>query len=180
MNQISCLPALAKSVHLHSHQHGQILKGNSIEKYEPILIIQLTSHENVIRNMLVYKSRLTIRQLTTRLQSKRKTVFNQRLICKNILNMLVIEKKIALQLYLRPLLISRYWNTWNHWSHVIHSLNKRPRRKIQAVVLQVPAKKSQRMQFIPGQCFRRIEWFWIPVTFRTNQSSTAIWFGGSS
>ena len=88
MNQISCLPALAKSVHLHSHQHGQILKGNSIEKYEPILIIQLTSHENVIGNMLVYKSRLTIRQLTTRLQSKRKTVFNQRLICKKILNML--------------------------------------------------------------------------------------------
>ena len=27
------------------------------------------------------------------------------------------------------------------------------------------------MQFIPGLCFRRIDWFWIPFTFRTTPSS---------
>ena len=52
---------------------------------------------------------------------------------------LVIVEILALQLYSRPLLISRYWNTWNHWSHVIRSLNKRPaRKKVQVVDLQVP------------------------------------------
>ena len=38
------------------------------------------------------------------------------------------------------------------------------------MIYKCPAKKSQRMQFITGHCFRRIEWFWIPFTFHTSAS----------
>ena len=44
MNQISCLPALAKSVDVHSHQHGQDAEKNKKTKQQQPFVAFQTKH----------------------------------------------------------------------------------------------------------------------------------------